>query len=103
MWVLQLTRVASLLILRAFPRWTSRTRVRAPSGPAPVVDLLGGPGRFAFEVAGHEQVPLVVQLAPLGQGDLHLGPAVLEVEGDRDQSQCLLLGLAHELVDLAPV
>ena len=56
------------------------------SRPAPVIDLLGGARSFALEVAGHEQVPLVVQFAPLGQGDLHLGPAILEVQGYNPES-----------------
>src|ERR1700677_3441706 len=64
------------------PRWPAHpvygSLVGSFSGPAPLVDLLGGPGRFTLSVPGHDQVPLVVELAPLGQGDLHLGLAVLE-------------------------
>ena len=57
------------------------------SGPASPVDLLGGPGGLSFGVASHDQVAFVVETTPLGQGNLHLGLAVLEVEPDRDDGE----------------
>jgi len=38
-----------------------------------------------------------------GEGQLHLGPTVLEVDRERHHGQRALLGLAHPLVDLASV
>src|ERR1700722_18168874 len=72
--------------------------IRPGSGPATLVDLLGGPGRLPFGVPGDEHVALVVEATALGQGDLHFGLAILEVELDRDDGQGLLLGLPQELV-----
>src|SRR5580692_4322452 len=52
--------------------------------PVPAAHFLGGPGGLPLGVAGHDHVALVVELAPLGQGQLDLGLAILEVQRDRD-------------------
>src|SRR4051812_10756938 len=66
--------------------------------PAPD-GLLGLPGGLPLG----ERVALVPRLLALGQGDLDLGPAVEEVQRERDDREPLLADLALDLVDLLAV
>src|SRR5688572_7085101 len=68
---------------------------------------LAAPHRHAAELAVLflllDRRPLVVLLLAPRHAELHLRPAVLEVDGQRDQARPALLRLIGELVDLALV
>src|SRR5690606_17765116 len=57
----------------------------------------------ALLVARGDVVALVVELLALGEGDLHLRSAVLEVEPERDDGVPLLLDPLPQRLDLAAV
>ena len=57
----------------------------------------------AVGVALGDVLPAVVALASLGEGELDLGPAFLEVEGEGHQREPLLCDPGAEAVDLSPV
>ena len=59
--------------------------------------------RFHVGVTLGDGVALVVALAAPGQGQVDLGPAVLEVDRQGDQGEGILGGPPPELVDLAAV
>src|SRR5579884_3962964 len=69
----------------------------APGGPADLAGCLPG------GVTLGDRRPLVVAAPAPGQGEGDLGPAVLEVEGEGDEGQRLLLGTTGQLVDLPAV
>ena len=77
--------------------------LRAPRPTLLPAAAAGLAGRVALGVACGDGVALVVEAPSPGQGQLDLGPAVFEVDRQGDQREGLLLGLAHELVDLAAV
>ena len=58
---------------------------------------------LALGVALGQHLPLVVRLAAPGQRQLDLGPAVLEVQRQRDQRQVLLVDDVAQPVELGPV
>src|SRR5205807_7599678 len=62
-----------------------------------------GPGRLPVGVPGGDGVALVIGLAPPGQGQLDLGPAVAEVQREGNERERLLLGPTRELIDLLAV
>jgi [CysO sulfur-carrier protein]-S-L-cysteine hydrolase len=69
----------------------------SPGGPG------GFPGRLPIRLACGDRPTLVVEAASPSEGQLDLGPAVLEVQGQGHQRERLLLGAPHELVDLGAV
>ena len=56
--------------------------------------------RLAVELARLLGLPLVVELLALHQGELHLDPVPLEVDGERHHGQPLELGAAEQALDL---
>src|SRR5262245_59142182 len=74
--------------------------MRSSVSPAGAGD---GPGGLAVGVPFGEHLALVVGLAAAGQGELDLGPAVLEVEPERHQREVLLVDDVAQPVDLRPV
>src|SRR5207342_1747407 len=80
-------------------------RPRARHHPGRVdSDLVGaafeGALGLALGVSLREDLTLVVVPLALRQADLHLRPAVLEVDAEWDDGQALLLGLVPDLGDL---
>jgi hypothetical protein len=69
----------------------------------PVLPVLERPLDLAPGLARLQRLPLVVHLLALGQGDLHLDAAVLQVDPGGHQGQALFLDLAHQAADLALV
>src|SRR5674476_654042 len=72
--------------------------VAAPELPFPT--CRDRPLRLALILLRPQRMPLVILALALGQGDLDLGVAVLEVDGQRNDRLAALLGLLHELGDL---
>src|SRR5579862_2281607 len=98
----------------------ARTLYRSGSPPAPATAIGTDPARpsadrspalgvpdgsrgFALGFTRKDRLALVVQPAAAYEGELDLGLAVAEVQGERDHRERLLLAPAHELVDLLAV
>src|SRR5690242_20375305 len=87
------------------PRPSQNSRTAGTSGSVthalePAADGLLG---LAVGLALGERVPLVPRLLALGERDLDLRPAVLEVERQGYDGQALLVDAALDLVDLVAV
>src|SRR3954453_10296537 len=81
-------------------RWgATEGRTRCLPRRSPLVALDRGLG-LAVELARLLGLPLVEELLALDQGDLHLDPVPLEVQGERHHGQPLELGAAEEAADL---
>src|SRR5436305_1609612 len=81
-------------------RWgATERRTRCLPRRSPLVALDRGLG-LAVELARLLGLPLVVELLALDQGDLHLDPIPLEVQGEGHHGQPLELGAAEEPLDL---
>src|SRR5688572_27366079 len=70
------------------------TALAPASGPHRLLDLALG-----FRLL--RRFPFVEELLAAGDGDLHLGPSLLEVHPERNQCEAALGSLAGELLDLA--
>src|SRR5262249_37954674 len=84
-------------------RWSGCSRRPTCAGAASIRSASERPLRLAAGVPLGEDPPLVVVALAPGQPDLDLGPAVLEVDAQRDEREALLLGAPVELVDLLVV
>src|SRR3954447_7024620 len=83
-----------------------RPRAAWPPGEASVQALEAAADRLlllAVVLLLAQRLALGPRFLALGQSDLHLGPAVLEVQRQRDDRVALLAGLPLDLVDLGPV
>ena len=81
-----------------------RDRVASPASVGVALEpAADGLLLLALGLAVGERVALVVGLLALGQPDLDLGAAVLEVERQRDQGVALVADLALDLGDLGLV